>query len=274
MINGKTILVVDDEEKIRSLLKQCFEADGYCVIEASDSKGVNDQLSTHEVSLVTLKLQLGNEDGLTIATVIKDLWDIPFIMITEKGDVIDKVVGLEMGADDYISKPFHIREVQARVKAVLRRSKSNGAPEAKNGDLSIQGLPKKVYEFSGWRADSEKYELVHPNGKACELTTTTFKLLMVFLTAPKKILSRDIIMDRLNGSDWSPFDRTVDNQVAHLRKTIEYNLTKPKIIKTIRGVGYMFSTDVTEQLPTFVGRIDVIFKVLKYDFLSNCTIGS
>jgi DNA-binding response OmpR family regulator len=159
-------------------------------------------------------------------------------MVTGKSDVIDKVVGLEMGADDYISKPFHVREVQARVRSAIRRS-----------DFSAAIAPPSTtstgtYTFQGWVADPQTFELKNPVGDSCELTTTDFRLLMLFLNSPKRVLTRDRIMDELNGNEWTPYDRTIDNQVARLRKKIEVDSSEPKIIKTVRGIGYTFASDV------------------------------
>ena len=230
--------MVDDEPKIRLLLRRCLEGDGYAVMEAGTGSEVRTQLSRHQVDLVTLDLQLGRENGLHIAASIRENSQIPIIMVTGKNDVIDRVVGLELGADDYISKPFHVREVLARVGAVIRRYE---ATDAANG-------PKKqepqIYSFQRWTANPETFELTDPEGRPCNLTSTDFRLLMLFLRAPKRILSRDWIMDELNGQDWTPCDRTVDNQVSRLRRKIEVGLAKQKFIKTVRGVGYIFTGSV------------------------------
>lgn len=239
----KQILVVDDDEKIRSLLRRCLEADGYDVLEARNAEETHSLLATQAIDLITLDLQLGADNGLNIATEIRQTSSVPIIMVTGKGDVIDKVVGLEMGADDYISKPFHVREVQARVKSALRRSEMHEQGAQDDGSSS-QTSPGNIFSFEGWKADASKHELTDPDGAVCEVTTTDFRLLLMFLNAPKRVLSRDQIMDQLNGQEWTPFDRTVDNQVARLRKKIEVDVGKPKTIKTIRGVGYMFAADV------------------------------
>jgi DNA-binding response OmpR family regulator len=244
MNRDKTILIVDDDEKIRRLLRRCFEADGYSVVEAASAREVDDQIALTHVDLVTLDLQLGDDDGLSIAKSLRTKVDIPIIMVTGKGDVIDKVVGLEMGADDYISKPFHIREVQARVRAHLRRSDRQATGEVEQDTNLHSEFNEPIFEFVGWRADQSTYELRDPTGQICDLTTTDFKLLMIFLNSPKRVLSRDHIMDQLNGQSWSPYDRTVDNQVARLRKKLEVQTDSPSIIKTIRGVGYMFTADI------------------------------
>jgi DNA-binding response OmpR family regulator len=244
MDQGKTILVVDDDSKIRNLLRRCLEADGHTVVEASNALEVDAQISAQNIDLITLDLQLGKDNGLTIASALRDKSDVPIVMVTGKGDLIDKVVGLEVGADDYIAKPFHIREVQARIRSVLRRSELRQSADHNHSDLRTQCDLEHKYMFSGWVADPARQELLTPNKNVCDLTTTDFKLLMIFLDSPKRILSRDHIMDSLNGNEWTPYDRTVDNQVARLRKKIEIDANKPSIIKTVRGVGYMFTSDV------------------------------
>ena len=155
-----------------------------------------------------------------------------------------EVVGLELGADDYISKPFHVREVQARVKSALRRSAMSPGTDVATADAGE--CTGDVFEFEGYSADSSTHTLTAPDGEACELTSTDFRLLLIFLNSPKRVLSRDQIMDQLNGQEWTPYDRTIDNQVARLRKKIESDVSRPTIIKTVRGVGYMFAAQVSK----------------------------
>ena len=244
MSEAKTILIVDDDEKIRTLLRRCLDVDGYSVLEASNAQETFDAIATHPIDLVTLDLQLGPDDGLMIAAELRRSSDVPIIMITGKGDVIDKVVGLELGADDYISKPFHVREVQARVKSALRRSAMSPGTDVATADAGE--CTGDVFEFEGYSADSSTHTLTAPDGEACELTSTDFRLLLIFLNSPKRVLSRDQIMDQLNGQEWTPYDRTIDNQVARLRKKIESDVSRPTIIKTVRGVGYMFAAQVSK----------------------------
>lgn len=241
--NKRTILVVDDDPKIRRLLGRCLGGDGYKILEAETSAEVDVCLRDNEVDLITLDLQLGAENGLTIASRIREQSQIPIIMVTGKGDVIDKVVGLEVGADDYIAKPFHVREVQARVRSVIRRSEARiDAQELETSKTEKAEAPR--YQFNDWVLDPSCYVLIAPDGHESELTTAEFNLLNLFVTTPKRVLSRDRIMDELHGHDWSPYDRTVDNQVARLRKKIEADPARPKLIKTVRGVGYIFAADI------------------------------
>ena len=248
---NEKILVVDDDEKIRRLLKNCFEPEGYVVYEAANGNEVKNTLAEQSIDLITLDLNLGGENGLTIASEVKASCDIPIIIVTGKGDVIDKVVGLEMGADDYISKPFHVREVIARVRSVLRRAGGSASRQSEKTPEEV-AIPRNqnLFEFDGWIADPAAFELKQPDGSVCDMTTADFKLLMVLLKHPRRVLSRDQIMDHLNGVEWSPYDRTIDNQIARLRKKIEEDPASPRYIKTVRGVGYTFASNVTTTTPT------------------------
>ena len=239
------ILVVDDDPKIRRLLLNCLEPEGYGVFEAENSDEVHACLVNNDIDLVTLDLNLGTENGLTIASSLKSASNIPIIIVTGKGDVIDKVVGLEMGADDYISKPFHVREVVARVRSVLRRSQSHPKPDAAKKDLSFENCGSSgQFSFNGWTVDFDTFELTDPKGATVELTSADFRILKILVEHPKRVLSREQIMDHLHGQNWTPYDRTIDNQVARLRKKIEDDPSRPQVIKTVRGVGYTFSADV------------------------------
>ncbi len=233
------ILIVDDDPKVRLLLRRCFEPEGYRVSEAENRAGVIDHLSKHDFSLVTLDLNLGRDDGLTVARDIRERSDVPIIMVTGKGDMVDRVVGLELGADDYIAKPFHVREVLARVRSVLRRS--NARPQTVDTN---ETKSSDSYRFDGWVADFSRLELKTPDDVRCELTSSELQLLEVFVQRPNRVLSRDQLMDLLKGQDWSANDRSIDNQVARLRKKIEADPKNPKYLKTVRGLGYNFTADV------------------------------
>lgn len=232
------ILVVDDDPKIRRLLKRCFEDEGWRVSEAESGSDVRKH-DLESIDLVTLDLSLGDENGLEIARDIRSRSDTPIIMVTGRGETIDRVVGLEIGADDYIAKPFHIREVLARARSVIRRTTgARKAPPAAGEAISDR------YQFQGWEADFAKLELRAQNGEPCDLTTGELKLLEVFVKHANRVLSRDQIMDLVKGYDWSPFDRSIDNQIVRLRKKIEPDPANPSLIKTVRGAGYKFVADV------------------------------
>jgi two-component system OmpR family response regulator len=239
-VNGVHILVVDDEPEVRLLLRRCFEREGYAVSEAHNGEELFQVLDLGHVTLITLDLGLAGEDGLELARRVRAKRNLPIVMISGKGDTIDRVVGLELGADDYITKPFHLREVLARVRAVLRRYE--GA-----ADSATQAAAEKspaVVRFENWVLDTARRELRTLTGAERELSTAEFNLLDIFVRRPGRVLSRDNIMDLLKGAEWSPVDRTIDNLVARLRKKIEIDPDAPHLIKTVRGIGYIFTGDV------------------------------
>jgi two-component system, OmpR family, response regulator len=232
------ILVVDDDPAVRTLLRDCLELDNFVVCEAETGAQAIAALATQTIDLVTLDLKLGGENGLEIARSIRSERNVPIVMITGKGDPVDRVVGLELGADDYIAKPFHIREVLARIRAVLRRyehvAELSKAVPPSSGRLS----------FEGWVLDLDRRELRSDAGVVQELTTAEFNMLVMFVQRPTRVLSRDNIMDILKGHDWSPFDRSIDALIVRLRRKIEAQPDAPRLIKTVRGVGYAFAGDV------------------------------
>jgi two-component system OmpR family response regulator len=236
MSNGR-ILIVDDEPKVRALLRRCLEGEGFYVSEAKDGAEMRVRLERETISLITLDLNLGKENGLDLAREVRKNQSIPIIMLTGKGDAIDRVVGLEVGADDYLAKPFELRELVARVRAVLRRTQPVEQAVASG----------QRYAFEGWIFDLDRRSLKQGNGEGQELTTSEFNLLETFVKRPHRVLSRDEIMDLLKGHNWSPLDRSIDNLVARLRKKIETDPDRPALIKTVRGVGYTFTADVQRQ---------------------------
>ena len=221
------IVVVEDDPEVRNILHDGFVAEKYEVFEASNSDELTDILERHPIDLITRDLLLGTEDGLALARRIRSNRNIPIAMIAAKADLVDRVVDLELGADDYISKPFHMREVLARVRAILRRYEKSVSPDAvathdRNG-------------FEGWILDVGKRELLNPDGKVCELTTAEFNLLVILVKRPCRVFTRDETMDRLKGHEWAPPDRTIDALVARLRRKIEPDSETPRILKTVRG---------------------------------------
>lgn len=234
-MTGLHILVVDDDPKVRALLRRCFEGEGFEVSDAKDGAEARTHLDRYPVALITLDLNLGKENGLDLAREIRSTRNVPIVMLTGKGDTIDRVVGLELGADDYLAKPFELRELVARVRAVLRRSagREGGRPQL-----------SQRYAFDSWVLDIGRRSLMRTGGGEEALTTSEFNLLETFVKRPHRVLSRDDIMDILKGHDWSPLDRSIDNLVARLRKKIEPDATNPKLIKTVRGAGYAFTGDV------------------------------
>jgi DNA-binding response OmpR family regulator len=245
-MNDQTVLVVDDDKKIRNLLRNVLEGEGFSVVEAQTTAQVMEFVENSALALVTLDIHLGSENGIEVARQIRHISQVPIIMVTGKDDVIDRVVGLEVGADDYITKPFHVREVIARIRSVLRRSEiSAHAHEAAFVAAQPTSSSESVqYRFDGMTAIPDQLELLDRNGESCGLTSGDFKLLSVFLARPKRVLSRDQLMDLTGGAEWQPLDRAIDNQIARLRKKIERDPSDPKLIKTVRGIGYTFAHDV------------------------------
>ena len=237
---AKHILVVDDEPGVRELLRNCFEMEGFDVCEAQNGRQLKDILDKGGVDLITLDLNLGGENGFDLVREIRADYNVPIIMITGKGDTIDRVVGLELGADDYIAKPFQLREVLARARAVLRRYE--GAPTSPASDSAGER-----YSFEGLHLNVAQRELKSEDGERRDLTTGEFDLLLAFVRRPSRVLSRDNIMELLRGHEWSPTDRSIDALIVRLRRKIERDPSAPRLIKTVRGVGYVFAGDVVKQ---------------------------
>lgn len=231
------LLIVDDDPRLREMLRKYLEGEGFSVSLVGDGAAMRKVMAERPIDLVLLDLVMPGEDGLTLAREIRARSETPIIILSGKGDTIDRVVGLELGADDYIGKPFHLREVLARVKTVLRRA---GAKQATASPSATGCL-----SFAGWRLDPAKRELIAPDGRAVDLTAGEFDLLLAFARHPQRVLTRDQIMDLTKGQDWSPLDRSIDNQVRRLRKKIEVDPEEPQLIKTVRGAGYLLAASVS-----------------------------
>ncbi len=243
MINPLHILVVDDDPRIRTMLRRYLVEEGFRVSEVPDGGAMRAALEADPADLVLLDLMMPGEDGLSLARHIRQHSDIPIIMLTGKGDLIDRVAGLEAGADDYIAKPFHLREVLARIRTVLRRGRTAAAAPTVEAAPAGEG---ETLVFQGWRLDLVRRQLRRPDGQVVALTAGEFDLLRAFAANPNRVLARDRLMNLVKGEDWAAFDRAVDAQVVRLRKKIEADPSKPVLIKTVRGAGYVFATAVTK----------------------------
>lgn len=228
------ILVVDDDARIRQMLLRYFEDEGFRVSTAADGDAMRDCLKKDGVDIILLDLILpGGDDGLVLARDIRSKSDVPIIMLTGRDDIVDKVVGLEIGADDYVVKPFHLREVLARVRNVLRRRQQQKA---------IDGEPEgKVLQFGTWRFDLARRQLMGEDGIETILTTGEFEMLALLAAHPGRVFTRDMLMDRTRGRSLDTFDRSIDAQIARLRKKLEHDTRRPTLIKSVRGIGYVFT---------------------------------
>ena len=232
------ILVVDDHADIRDLVSRFMGKHGFRVSTAGDGREMRKVLNSSAVDLVVLDLMLPGEDGLVLCRDLRATSSIPIVMLTAMGEETDRIIGLEMGADDYVSKPFNPRELVARVKAVLRRSRS--LPEDR-GKLGAQTV-----HFSGWAFDRARRELESPDGIVVPLSTGEYNLLETFVRHPQRVLSRDQLLDLTHGRAAAPFDRSIDTQVSRLRRKLEEDPKEPKVIKTVWGGGYVFAALIDE----------------------------
>lgn len=229
------ILIVDDDPEIRELLATYLTKGGYRVSAAQDGHRMWRQLEHNRIDLVVLDVMLPGDDGLTLCRMLRGKSSIPIIMLTARGEEMDRILGLEMGADDYLPKPFNPRELQARIKAVLWRARNLQGSRPESGD--------KI-RFSGWTLDTSARHLVAEDGVIVSLSGAEYKLLRIFLDRPRRVLSRDQLMGLLEGRDWTPDERTVDIQISRLRKRLREDAREPQLIKTVRGEGYVLSAKV------------------------------
>ena len=236
------ILVVDDDPQIRSMIDRYLTHEGFAVSLAENGAEMDAILAEKPIDLVLLDLVLPGDDGLMLARRIREKSEIGIIILTGKGEMIDRVVGLEMGADDYVAKPFHLRELLARIKSVLRRAVAHPAPAS--AEAAPAPAEKSLARFAGWAFDFVKLELTDPEGTSVALTTGETNLLIAFLKNPNRVLDRDRLLDLISHREWEPFDRSVDTQVVRLRRKIEEDPSAPALIKTVRGAGYIFAVPV------------------------------
>jgi len=235
------ILIVDDEQDICTLVDQYLSDEGYQVSVAHDGAQMRQVIARDPVDLVLLDIVLPNEDGLSIARALRvENPNIGIIMLTGRGDTIDRIVGLEMGADDYLAKPFHLRELLARVKSVVRRTENVPAEAA----AASAGGESSRLRFAGWEFDLHTRELVSPENESVRLTSGEFDLLKVFVTHPNQVMSRDRLLDLTRGREAGPFDRTIDVQVGRLRRKLNDDPHQPQLVKTLRSGGYIFVAPV------------------------------
>lgn len=230
------LLIVDDEPEIRRTLRVYLEDSGYRVSTAANGAEMRRLLQDDPIDLVILDLNLPGDDGFTLATYLRRTSRAGIIMLTGSGDRVNEVVALELGADDYVSKPCDPRQLAARIRAVLRRIKpSSFATEAAEEGRSLR--------IAGWVLDLAARKLKSPAGETVPLTTAEFDLLAIFATRPNRVLSRDQLIEFLHGREWNPYDRSVDNHISRLRRKLKDDPKNPALITSVRGVGYMLSLE-------------------------------
>jgi two-component system, OmpR family, response regulator len=227
------ILVVDDDRDIRDLLAEYLRQSGYRVSTAPEGRGMRQVLSAGDVDLVVLDLMLPGEDGLTLCRELRARSSLPVIMLTARGEPVERILGLELGADDYVSKPFEPRELVARIRSVLRRSRASESASEHRGQTGR-------LHFAGWTFDLRRRELVSPDGAVVSLSGAEYRLLAAFVTHPDRVLSRDQLMDMTKGREADPFDRSIDLRVSRLRQKLGDAARQSEIIKTVRSEGYVF----------------------------------
>ena len=234
MTEQTLIAVVEDDVEIRSLMAGLLTREGYEVAACTGGADLDRLLERRRVDLILLDLMMAGEDGLSICRRLRSTIDVPILIVTAKGEDIDRVIGLELGADDYLAKPFNSRELVARVRAILRRTRDSHR-------VAYNNTPHLVYRFAQWRLDVASRELRDPAQSVVELTTGEFDLLLTFLEHPQRVLNRDQLLDWTRGRGASPLDRTIDVQLGRLRRKLGDDPRAPGMIRTVRGSGYLFA---------------------------------
>jgi two-component system OmpR family response regulator len=231
------ILVVDDDRDIRTLLRDYLEKNGFRATAVGDGAETRRALERGKIDLIVLDLMLPHESGLAICRELRTSSDIPIIMLTALGEEVDRVVGLEVGADDYVPKPFSPRELLGRIRAVLRRTRGS--------QRTVEPNDVRVYEFAGFKLDTVARSLVTPRGGRAALGGAEFRLLALLLANAPRLLTRAELMELMRGRDLDPFDRSIDVRVSRLRQTLGEDARAPQIIKTVYGEGYVIGVPVT-----------------------------
>jgi len=228
------LLLVDDEAALREPLAEYLSRQGFVVSQAAGGAQARSLLRDEKPDLVLLDIMMPGEDGLALCRHLVEAKSLPVIFLTARGEATDRIVGLEIGADDYVVKPFDPRELVARIRSVLRRA-ARGQPSATENE---------IYEFDGWRLDPLKRRLTDPEGAVVAISSAEFRLLVSFLEHPRQVLDRDRLLDMVQGREAHLFDRAVDNQVSRLRRKVETDSRNPQLIQTVWGGGYMLAADV------------------------------
>lgn len=242
MADAGRVLVVDDDAAVREMLTEYLASHGYEVAAADSGQAMRAEIERALPDVILLDVQLPGEDGLTLARYLRERYDVGIIMVTGATDPVDRVIGLEVGADDYIGKPFDPRELRARVKSVLRRmqARPTGDARAPAGAVPPAGDAPRRIPMAGCSLDVASHQLFDRDGSEIPITTMEFDLLRVFAAHPNQVLSRDRLLTLTRNREWEPFDRSIDIRIARLRRKIEADPENPQAIRTVRGVGYMY----------------------------------
>ncbi|HXD39243.1 MAG TPA: response regulator [Ramlibacter sp.] len=242
-MNSRTrLLVVDDDPSVRAMLREYLEGHGYTVAEAASGPQMREQIEQELPDAVLLDIRLPGEDGLVLARYLREHYEVGIIMVTASGDVVDRVVGLELGADDYIAKPFDLRELLARIKSVLRRlqAKPAAGDSAPASPAGQQPQPRRQ-RFGRCEIDLESRRVFEVGGPEVTITAMEYDLLTAFLANPNRVLSRDQLLLHTRNREWEPFDRSIDIRIGRLRRKVEPDPAgEPRCIRTVRNAGYMF----------------------------------
>jgi len=228
------ILVVDDDRTVRDMLAQYLAEHGYEVALADGGEAMRAELERALPAVVLLDVRMPGKDGLTLARYVREHYDVGIIMVTAADDIVDRVAGLEVGADDYIAKPFDLRELRARLKSVLRRLESRGAPAAPASASRRIGIGRCML-------DLRSHQLCDAKGHEVPITSMDFELLKVFIEHPNQVLTRDRLLSLTRNRGWEPYDRSIDIRIARLRRKLEDDPDNPRAIRTVRGAGYMYT---------------------------------
>lgn len=233
------IVIVDDDDSLRGRLAGYLTGEGFRVTTADSAAAFRSIMRRERIDLVLVDLTMPGENGLSLTRFLREQSDIGVVILTGKGDPIDRAIGLEVGADDYVAKPFHLRELLARVRSVLRRTRTRSDRGA-GGDAP-------VVRFAGWRLDLAKRSLSSAHGKTVPLTTAEYQLLEAFVANPNQVLGREQLLQLVAGRKWQPYDRTIDQHISRVRRKLDQDPKQPELIKSIRGQGYLFAAQIERE---------------------------
>jgi DNA-binding response OmpR family regulator len=245
MDENNHILVVEDDEMVQDIVKAYLSNEGYRVTTVDDGEGMRAEMEKDPAELVIMDIRLPGEDGFSLTKYLREHYDVGVIILSARTDHVDRIVGLEIGADDYVTKPFNERELLARVRSVLRRMRKYTGGESDTGQPAAP--TKNIVRFGDWRLDCGARHLSDGAGKPVALTSSEFNLLQSFVSNPQRVMTRDQLMDMVYQRNYEPYDRSIDVLVTRLRRKIESEPKTPELIKTVRGSGYLFTAEVSPE---------------------------